>query len=65
MKRTIDPIEHAPEIMQGVQKGVLLTTKNGDRVNSMTISWGTLGIESGASRSLQHLFASIVLARNS
>lgn len=47
MKRTIDPVEHASEIMQGVQKGVLLTTKNGDRVNSMTISWGTLGIEWG------------------
>ena len=47
MKHTIDPIEHATEIMQGLQKGVLLTTKNGERVNSMTISWGTLGIEWG------------------
>lgn len=45
MKRAIDPIEHASEIMQGVKNGVLLTTKNGDRVNAMTISWGTLGIE--------------------
>lgn len=40
MKRAIDPIEHASEIMQGVKNGVLLTTKNGDRVNAMTISWG-------------------------
>ena len=47
MKRMIDPLEHATEILQGVQKGVLLTTKHGDRVNSMTISWGTLGIEWG------------------
>lgn len=47
MKHIIDPIEHATEIMQGLQKGVLLTTKNGERVNSMTISWGTLGIEWG------------------
>ena len=38
MKRMIDPLEHATEILQGVQKGVLLTTKHGDRVNSMTIS---------------------------
>ncbi|MFR7746599.1 MAG: flavin reductase family protein [Eggerthellaceae bacterium] len=45
MKETIDPLEHATEILQGVKKGVLLTTKNHDRVNSMTISWGTLGIE--------------------
>lgn len=47
MKRMIDPLEHATEILQGVQKGVLLTTKHGDRVNSMTISWGTLGTEWG------------------
>ncbi len=47
MKRMIDPLEHATEILQGVQKGVLLTTKHGDRVNSMTISWGPLGIEWG------------------
>ena len=37
MKRMIDPLEHATEILQGVQKGVLLTTKHGDRVNSMTM----------------------------
>mgnify|MGYP000025433293 CR=1 FL=1 len=47
MKRMIDPLEHATEILQGVQKGVLLTTKHGDRVNSMTISWGTLGHRMG------------------
>lgn len=27
MKETIDPLEHATEILQGVKKGVLLTTK--------------------------------------
>lgn len=46
-KHTINPLEHATEILQGVQNGVLLTTKNGDRVNAMTISWGALGIEWG------------------
>lgn len=47
MKETINPLEHATEILQGVEKGVLLTTKQGDRVNAMTISWGNLGIEWG------------------
>lgn len=64
MKRMIDPLEHATEILQGVQKGVLLTTKHGDRVNSMTISWGTLGIEWG-NRSLPHLYVSIASLKNS
>ena len=31
--------------MKAIKKGVLLTTKVDDNVNSMTISWGTLGIE--------------------
>ncbi len=47
MKRSIDVLEHATEIMQAVNKGVLLTAKSGDRVNTMTISWGSLGIEWG------------------
>ncbi len=47
MKRSIDVLENATEIMKAVNNGVLLTTKNGERVNSMTISWGTLGIEWG------------------
>ncbi len=45
MKIDINPIEHASEIMQALQKGVLLTTKAGDKVNTMSISWGFLGIE--------------------
>ena len=45
MKREIDVFEHASEIMKALQTGVLLTTKSGDTVNTMTISWGTLGIE--------------------
>ncbi len=31
--------------MEAVQTGVLLTAKVDDKVNSMTISWGTLEIE--------------------
>lgn len=47
MKKKIDVLEHATAIMKALSKGVLLTTKAGDKVNSMTISWGMLGIEWG------------------
>ena len=45
MKREIEVFDYAGEIMKGVKTGVLLTTKVEDKVNTMTISWGTLGIE--------------------
>lgn len=45
MKREIEVFDYAGEIMKGVKAGVLLTTKAEDKVNTMTISWGTLGIE--------------------
>ena len=45
MKRKIEVWDYANEIMSAVQKGVLLTTKSGEKINTMTISWGTLGIE--------------------
>lgn len=45
MKKEIHVFDYAGEIMKNLQSGVLLTTKAGDTVNSMTISWGTLGIE--------------------
>lgn len=45
MKRKIQIWDYANEIMSALQKGVLLTTKAGEQVNTMTISWGTLGIE--------------------
>jgi len=47
MKKKINVTEYASEIMAALSKGVLLTTKMGDKVNSMTISWGMLGIEWG------------------
>ena len=49
MKREIQVFEYANDILQAVKIGALLTTKVGDKVNSMTISWGTLGIEWGRS----------------
>ena len=45
MKREIKVFDYAAEILKTLQTGVLLTAKAGERVNSMTISWGTLGIE--------------------
>ena len=47
MKRKIDLWEHAGEILEAVGKGVLLTAKAGEKTNTMTIGWGTLGIEWG------------------
>ena len=46
MKKSINVFEYAKEIMEAVPKGVLVTTK-ADKVNSMTIGWGSLGIEWG------------------
>ena len=47
MKRKIDIWQYAGKILEETSKGVLLTTKTAGQVNSMTISWGTLGIEWG------------------
>ena len=47
MKRNIDLWEYAGTILEQTGKGVLLTTKAGGKVNTMTIGWGTLGIEWG------------------
>ena len=43
MKRKIDLWEYAPLILAQTEKGVLVTTKSGSEVNTMTIGWGTLG----------------------
>ncbi|MDO5521909.1 MAG: flavin reductase family protein [bacterium] len=45
MKQEINVFDYAETIMKAVKKGVLVTTKAGDQVNTMTISWGMLGIE--------------------
>lgn len=47
MKKKIDPLEYAPHFTKNMKPGILITTKNGDFVNSMTIGWGTIGIEWG------------------
>lgn len=47
MKKEIQVFDYANVIMKTLKTGVLLTTKADDKVNSMTISWGTIGIEWG------------------
>ena len=47
MKQHIEPFDYAGEICKAMPGGILLTTKLGHQVNTMTIGWGTLGIEWG------------------
>ena len=45
MKKQINAFDYAEAIVKGIAKGSLLTTKAEGRVNTMAISWGTLGVE--------------------
>lgn len=47
MKEKINMFEYSQPILENLQRGVLLTTKADNKVNTMTISWGSLGIEWG------------------
>ena len=47
MKKMIDPFDYAGEFAKHMGKGILLTTKGNSGVNTMTIGWGTIGIEWG------------------
>ena len=47
MKKVIDAFDYAGDICKAMKKGILLTTKAEGRVNTMTIGWGTMGIEWG------------------
>lgn len=47
MKQEIEVFDYAKEIVSAIPKGVLLTTRSGGKVNTMTIGWGTLGVEWG------------------
>lgn len=47
MNRRIEVFDYAKEIVSAIPKGALLTTKSGDTVSTMTIGWGTLGVEWG------------------
>ena len=45
MKRNVEAFEYAGHICKSMKKGILLTTKSEDKVNTMTIGWGKIGIE--------------------
>lgn len=47
MKKEIDVLDYAGHICKEMKKGILLTSKAGDTLNTMTIGWGMLGIEWG------------------
>ena len=47
MKQTIEVFDYAGHICSSTKKGILLTTASGGKVNTMTIGWGTIGIEWG------------------
>ena len=47
MKKEINAFEYAGQICHAMKKGILMTTKNDDFVNTMVIGWGHIGIEWG------------------
>ena len=47
MKRTVNAFDYAGDICKSMSKGILMTTKKDDFVNSMVIGWGHIGIEWG------------------
>ena len=47
MKKEINVWDYAGHIMERIGDGILLTTKAGDKVNTMTIGWGTVGVQWG------------------
>lgn len=47
MKQEINPFDYAGTMCKALPGGILLTTKRGEEVNTMTIGWGTIGIEWG------------------
>ena len=47
MKKYINLWDYAGEILEQVGTAALVTTKAGEDVNTMTIGWGTLGVEWG------------------
>jgi len=45
MKQEVNPFDYAGEICKALPKGILMTTKHGKQVNTMTIGWGCIGID--------------------
>ena len=47
MKKTINAFDYAGDIIKAMPRGILMTTKADGKVNTMTIGWGTIGIQWG------------------
>ena len=47
MKKIIDAFDYAGDICKAMKKGILLTTKADGQVNTITVGWGTMGVELG------------------
>ena len=47
MNQQVNVFDYAGHICESMKKGILLTTKSGEKVNTMTIGWGSVGIEWG------------------
>lgn len=47
MKETVSAFDRAGQILEALPGGILLTTQADGQVNTMTIGWGTIGIEWG------------------
>ena len=45
MKREVNPFDYAGQICKALPGGILLTTRRGEEVNTMTIGWGTMGVD--------------------
>lgn len=45
MKEKINVFEYGKEILEALKNGILITTKFKDKINTMSVSWGALGIE--------------------
>lgn len=45
MKKEINVFDYAGDICKAMKPGILVTTKSGEKVNSMTIGWGAIGID--------------------
>lgn len=43
--KTVNAADYAETIIKAIPKGCLVTTKAGEKVNSMVIGWGTYGVE--------------------
>lgn len=47
MKKKINVFDYAGQICESMKSGILLTTRNENTLNTMTIGWGSIGIEWG------------------